>query len=288
MNRWVIAAGLLASVTTGAQDPPAKKEYPKDGVYWASSWREAQDEALYRNAPLHIAFHKDDSDACLQMANSVYTDKKFIEASRMWVNVAAHRVTSHTVEVSIKGKKVQVCERYWNIPCAAHSMCFEPPKRKYGVLDEFPFRVFADPEGKEMSRELGAKTADELIKAMDWHMARVQGPQLSAAEWIQARAFRADAEKSFNEKEWPKAVEAYTRLSKFVSEKVRLLGEDGLDKVNKEGEQLYMEAIQLAQADDKKKVDEGIKLFKKIANEFKPLPVAKKADEKYKGYTRRK
>jgi len=278
---------VLALLASGAQDPEAKKEYAKDGVLWAASWKEAQEEAFFRNVPIYIAFHKDESDPCLEMANTVYPDKKFIEASRMWVNVAAHRVTSHSVDVMIKGKKVSLCSRYWNIPCATHSMCYEPPKRKYGVLDECPFRIFADPESKELARELGAKSVDELLQAMAKIQERVPGAKITGPEWIQVQKLRGDGEKLLADKEWAKAIDAYTRLGKFATEKVKLMGEDGLERVGKEGEKLYVDAIQLAQSEDKKKIDEGVKLFRKIAKEFKPLPVAKKADEQAKAYSKR-
>jgi hypothetical protein len=279
MRRWAIAMGFLASVTTGAQDPPVKKDYPKDGVFWAASWKEAQDEAYFRNVPMHIAFHKDDSDPCLLMADSVYTEKKFIEASRMWVNVAAHKATSHAVDMTVNGKKVQVCERYWNIPCSAHSMCFDPPKRKYGVPDEFPFRIFTDPEGNTLGREPGAKTAEELIKKMERLLDQVPGPKLTVAEWLQVRTLRGDGEKAFNEKVWPKAIEAYTGLSKFAAEKAKKWGEDGLESVGKEGDQLYQEAFQLVHSVEKVKVEEGKKLLQKIAGDFQPLKAAKMAED---------
>ncbi|HEY3226054.1 MAG TPA: hypothetical protein VGK61_03540, partial [Planctomycetota bacterium] len=81
MNRGWVMSVLLAALATGAQDPAAKKEYAKDGVLWAASWKEAYDEAYLRNVPIFVAFHKDDSALCLAMADSVYTDKTFIEAS---------------------------------------------------------------------------------------------------------------------------------------------------------------------------------------------------------------
>src|SRR5206468_2189075 len=121
--------------------------------------------------------------ACLSMANTVYTEKKFIEASRMWVNLVAHLATSHTIEATVQGKKVQVCERYWNIPCSTHSTSFNPARRKYGLPAEYPSYVFADAGGVDIARATGRRTADELMQAMTKVMEQIPGDHLAAGEW---------------------------------------------------------------------------------------------------------
>ncbi|HTF56133.1 MAG TPA: hypothetical protein VK661_02600, partial [Planctomycetota bacterium] len=277
-RRWVFAV-ILAGLAIGAQDPAGKKEYPKDGVFWAASWKEAYDEAFLRNVPIFVAFHQDDSEACLSMANSVYTDKKLIEASRMWVNVIAHLAMGHTIEATVKGKKVQVCGRYWNIPCSAHSTSFNPAGRKYGFPAEYPSYVFADAGGVDLARATGRRTIDELMQAMIKVMEKVPGDHLSAAEWLQSKTARADAEQAFLGKEWPKAIELYTRLSKFELPRVRKWGEEGLEKTGKEGVHQFREAAKLAQSGEKAKVKEGKKLLEKISKDFKPLEAAKLAED---------
>jgi hypothetical protein len=52
------------------------------------------------------------------MESSTYTDKKYVEASRMWVNVAAHSEKGHEVDAMVGGKKVTVCTRR-----AGHHLC---------------------------------------------------------------------------------------------------------------------------------------------------------------------
>jgi hypothetical protein len=213
------------------------------------------------------------------MADSVYTDKTFIEASRMWVNVAAHHLTTHTIEATVKGKKVQVCSRYWNIPCAAHSMSFNPAGRKYGFPKEFPAYVFADAGAVDLGRAQGRKTADELIQGMTKVLAEIPGDHLSASEWAQFKTLRADAEQAFTDKEWAKAIESYTRLTRSELPRVHKWGEAGLEKTGQEGLHQFREAAKLAQSGEKAKVKDGKKLLKEIAKDFKPLEASKLAED---------
>jgi len=279
MKRGWVLLGALACLVIGAQDPAAKKEYAKDGVLWAASWKEAYDEAFFRNVPIFVAFHKDDSEPCRAMAETVYTDKVFIEASRMWVNVAAHQLTTHMIEATVNGKKVQVCARYWNIPCAAHSMSFNPAGRKYGVPKEFPAFVFADAGAVDLGRCQGRQTVEALIHGMTKVLTGMPGDHLSAAEWAQFKTLRADAEQAFTDKEWAKAIEAYTRLTRSELPRVHKWGEAGLEKTGKEGLHQFREAAKLAQSGEKAKVKDGKKLLKQIAKDFKPLEASKLAED---------
>ena len=58
------------------------------------------------------------------MESSTYPNSKFIESTRMWVNVAAHTEKGHEVDAVIGGKRVTVCDKYWNIPCESHSKSY--------------------------------------------------------------------------------------------------------------------------------------------------------------------
>src|SRR5690349_19171511 len=105
MKRIAISALVLAVASLGAQEGRRTvKDYPKDGVYWSKTWNEALKEAGGRNVPIFIAFHKDGSEDCDAMA-ALYRDKRFIECSRMWVNVVVHAGSAHDVDVEIGGKR---------------------------------------------------------------------------------------------------------------------------------------------------------------------------------------
>src|SRR5262245_1067807 len=117
------------------------------------------------------------------MESSTYTDKKFIEASRNWVNVVAHTESGHEVEAMVGGKKVTVCERYWNIPCSVHSDAYKQARNKYEGISGVPCTVLASPEGKELERQAGGKSASELSKAMEKVFAGVPGEKIGAVEW---------------------------------------------------------------------------------------------------------
>src|SRR5882762_7193054 len=114
------------------------------------------------------------------------------------------------------------------------------------------------------------------------HLERVPGPKLSGTEWLQARTLRADGEKSVTDKEWPKAIEAYTALVKFAIERVRKWGEDGLEEVNKEGLELLRVANLTIEAGEKGSLEAGKKMLRKIAKDFKPLSAAKLAEDRLK------
>src|SRR5687767_12148533 len=106
MKPIVLVTLLLATSGIGAQEGRrVANDYPKDGVYWSKSWKEAWGEAWGRNVPIFIAAHEDGSEGCAAMA-SMYREKRFIETSRMWVNLVVHAGTAHDVDVEIGGKKV--------------------------------------------------------------------------------------------------------------------------------------------------------------------------------------
>ncbi|HEY3226055.1 MAG TPA: hypothetical protein VGK61_03545 [Planctomycetota bacterium] len=207
------------------------------------------------------------------MESSTYTDKKYIEASRMWVNVACHNETGHEVDAMIAGKKVTVCERYWNIPCDAHSKGSSAARGKYTGITGVPCTVYADPEGKELSREVGGKSASELIKIQEKVLEKVPGDHVSVVEWNQAAKLLADADAAFEKGEWKKAVEGYTRVSKLPKKVLKEKGTAGLDKLETKGRELITEAKEKIATDK----EAARKLLRKVADDFKPLACAKEA-----------
>jgi len=207
------------------------------------------------------------------MESSTYTDKKFIEASRMWVNVACHSETGHEVDAIIGGKKVSVCERYWNLPCDAHSKGSSGARSKYTGITGVPCTVYADPEGKELEREVGGKSASELIKVQEKLLEKVPGEKISVVEWSQAAKLLADADAAFEKEEWKKAVEGYTKVSKLPKKALKEKGAAGLEKADAKGKELIAQAKEMIATDK----EAAKKLLSKVANDFKPLPCSKEA-----------
>ena len=207
------------------------------------------------------------------MESSTYPDRKYIESSRMWVNVAAHRETGHEVDAVIGAKKVTVCDRYWNLACAAHSTAYSDLGRKYEGITGMPTTVYADPEGKELAREVGGKGASELVKLQEGLLAKIPGEKISIVEWNAAKKLLEEADEAFAKSQWKKAIETFTKVSKFAKKALKEKGNEGLVRVEAKGAEMV--------ADAKKKLEsekeEALKILKSIAADFKPLGCAKEA-----------
>jgi len=206
------------------------------------------------------------------MESSTYTDKKYIESSRMWVNVAAHGEKTHEVEAMINGKKVTVCSAYWNIPCSYHSACYSASSKFPGITG-LPTTVYADPDGKEIGREVGGKSASELIKIQEKLFEKIPGDKISAVEWSQAAKLLADADAAFEKGEWKKAVEGYTKVSKLSKKALKEKGTAGLEKLETKGREIIAEAKEKIATDK----EAAKRLLRSVADDFKPLSCSKEA-----------
>ena len=206
------------------------------------------------------------------MESSTYPDKKYIESSRMWVNVAAHSEKTHQVDAIIGGKQVTVCSAYWNIPCEAHSKCYSASGRFEGIKG-LPTTVYTDPDGKEIGRAVGGKSASELIKMQKDLLEKIPGEKLSSVDWSSANKLIEEAESEFAKGEWKKAVEGFTKVSKRPQKVFKDKGTEGLNKLEEKGRELI--------ADAKGKVEtnkeEAKKILKIVINDFKPLACSKEA-----------
>src|SRR5687767_9940303 len=121
------------------------------------------------------------------MESSTYPDKKYIESSRMWVNVACHTEKTHAVDAVVNGKRVTVCSAYWNIPCEAHAKCYSASGNYPGITG-LPTTVYTDPEGKELQRVVGGKGSSELIKIQKELLEKIPGEKISVDEWNAAKS----------------------------------------------------------------------------------------------------
>jgi hypothetical protein len=206
------------------------------------------------------------------MESSTYPDKKYIESSRMWVNVAAHSEKTHQVDAIIGGKQVTVCSAYWNIPCEAHSKCYAASGQFPGITG-LPTTVYTDADGKEIGRAVGGKGASELIKMQKDLLEKIPGDKISIDEWNQAKKLLEEADSNLAKGEWKKSVEGFTKVSKLRQKLFKDKGAEGLNKLEEKGRELIGTA--------KEKVDtekeEAKKILKLVINDFKGLACAKEA-----------
>jgi hypothetical protein len=206
------------------------------------------------------------------MESSTYTDRKFIEASRAWVNVAAHEDVGHEVDAQVQGRKVTVCEHYWNIPCKSHQASYHQTRKQFEKIKDMPVTVLAAPNGKELGRELGLKSSSELMKSMEKVFNQVPGEKVGAVEWRQALKLVADGDAAFEKGEWKKSVEALLKVTKLPKKALKDLGAPGIQKLETKGRELIEDANQkLGEPEEKRK------LLKKVVEDFKPLSCAKEA-----------
>jgi hypothetical protein len=206
------------------------------------------------------------------MEASTYPDKKYIESSRMWVNVAAHSEKSHAVDAMVAGKRVTVCSAYWNIPCEAHSKCYSASSQ-FENIKGLPTTVYTDAAGKEIGRAVGGKSASELVKMQKDLLEQIPGEKLHATEWQAAKKLVDEAESAIGKTEWKKAVELYTRVGKLRAKVYKEKGAEGLAKLDEKGRELIEEAKGKVETEK----EEAKKLLKMVINDFKGLACSKEA-----------
>jgi hypothetical protein len=281
MAKRAAVAILLAALSVRAQDEGPKKlvkDYPKTGVYWATTWLSGCDEATARNVPLFIAHHKDGEPAC-EVEAQMYRDPKFIEKSRMFVNLPCHEGKGHDVDVMIEGRPHPRCERYIGIKCKDHDNVYLAVSVKYPLERTVPFRVFLTPEPKELAREGGGTTLEDLLKSMDKALTMVSGEKVHADDYRKYLELYAEGNNAFDAGEWQKAIKAYTAISKMSRDKLKIQGDDGLRKVNLKGHALLREAKAMAAKVTDRDYQKVKKVVRKIIADFKPLEVSKQAED---------
>jgi hypothetical protein len=276
MNSRVWAAAvILALPAPGGQDRAVRKDYPKDGVAWSADWAEAMTESRWRNVPVYVAYH-DDSEASVSMTRAVYADAKFIEASKMWVNVPVHSRGGHEVDVERGGGLVTVCDRFWNISCAVHvrhaaiADCFKDLKSR-------PAAVFTMTGLPVLGRLDGRATVSELLQAQQKVSAKWPGSRVPLAVWNEVKEIRAEGDRYFKDKAWRKSVDAYLRIKKARFGTLIELADECLRPVNEQGELLFGDAYK--KTVDPKTREDAKKVLRQIVKDFSPLKVAEKAQQ---------
>ncbi len=206
------------------------------------------------------------------MAESSYTNKNVIEASRNFVNVVAHEEVGHgSTEVLIGREKVKLCNEYHTISCEVHVKARSAVGKFFQGTIGLPATVFAEPGGKELTKKTGSMGAGELVKAMNSALAEVKGEKIPLALWNQAQQTVAAGQAAMEKKDFRKAVLAYTALSKMKGRTFKDITEEYLAKVVAAGEDEIKEAAALPEAAAKKKA------LQKIADDFKGTEISEKA-----------
>jgi hypothetical protein len=208
------------------------------------------------------------------MASAVYADAKFIEASRMWVNVPVHPRGGHEVEAIRNGGSVILCDRFWNVPCEVH-VRHAAAGVTFKELNGRPATVFTMMGLSELGRVEGRLTVQELLKAMEkvvW-----EGPRVPYPVWKDVRELRDEGDQYLKLKDWRKSIDAYLKIKKAKYKTLVELSDRLTAKVNTEGEVLLAEAINTAT--EPKKREEAKKALRKIVKDFSPLKVSKQAQE---------
>jgi hypothetical protein len=214
------------------------------------------------------------------MSESTFTDPKVIELSKNFVNVIAHRETSHgDHEVLVGKEKVKLCNEYYDIPCSVHTKGDAAVGKFFQGSFGTPSTVFADPSGKEISKVQGGLSSGELIKKMNEAQAAVSGEKISLTQWQSAQKFVADSEAFLAKGDTKKAVDAVVKLGRMKGAAFKTMSEEATAKVEDAGKKALSEALAMDNVEEKKKA------LKKIVDDYKPLAVsneAKKELEKLK------
>jgi hypothetical protein len=206
------------------------------------------------------------------MSDSTYTDPKFIELSKNFVNVVAHQETTHGTHEAVVGKeKVKLCNEYYDIPCDVHTKACSAINRFFSGTFGTPTTVFTDPSGKEISRVVGGASTGELSKKMNEALAKIDGEKVPLATWSSAKQLSAEAEAAFEKGDIKKAVEDWTKIGKIKGARFRVMSQDGLKKADESGDKALKDALALENVEDKKKA------LKKIVDDYKGCPVATEA-----------
>jgi hypothetical protein len=206
------------------------------------------------------------------MSETTFTDPKVIELSKSFVNVIAHRETGHGEHEAFVGKeKVKLCNEYYDIPCSVHTTGESVVGRFFQGTFGTPSTVFADPTGKEITKVTGMMSTGELIKKMNEVLGKVSGDKIPLGLWQSAHKFIADGDAALAKGDAKKAVEAYGRVGKMKGAAFKSMSDEASARAGEAGEKALSEALALENPEDKKKA------LRKIADDYKPLPVSLEA-----------
>jgi len=276
------ACAMAICVPSGtAQD---KKGQEKETPLWAESWEEAVKEATIRNVCILYHIHGDGAQKIQEMVDDVRKGS-YVQASKAFVNVIVNQNNGHGEEtVTVDGQEVRRCKRYGGIPCDSHVKMWESISKTGAVQGDnaqimIPQVWILGPGGSliEAKNSNGGNVipSSDVLKDAMQIMQKLGGEHMSYDKWLQMSAARGEWKRAWEKGDWKKAMAAALTLKKSSSKILRIEGEQGLNKMSDKGDELLSQAHSLLSSNP----EEGKKLYKKIAEEFKPLSASRKAAE---------
>jgi hypothetical protein len=208
-----------------------------------------------------------------------------VAASKNMVCVVGHAgakgwdTTHGSKEIKQGADKVRVCKIYPNIVCSDHVDIFK--ERAGAVFGDkvfaTPHHLYYTPTGEEMFRNAGVKSAQELAKDMTDALSKVTGTHVPKDEYDAAKAEIAKGAAHVKKDEIKKAIELFTKMANHKNVQLQPMGKKELDALSASGDARYNTALQTLETQGGE--EQAKKELKKIADEYAPLPCAKKAAE---------
>lgn len=273
--------GLAMSVSAGRAQDKKDKQDDKDAPLWAETWEDAVKEGTIRNVPILYHLHGDGMQTIVQQADEVRKGA-YVQGSRAFVNVIVNQQSGHGEDsVTVNGESVRRCKRYGGIPCDAHVKMWD----SVGKIDTdggqitIPQVWILGPGGSLIQAKTASAgsviSSTDVLKDAQTVMQKLGGEHMSYDKWMQMSAARGEWKRAWEKGDWKKAMTAALTLKKSSSKILRIEGEQGLNKMSDKGDELLTQAHQLLSSN----AEESKKLYKRIAEEFKPLSAARKAAE---------
>ncbi len=269
MKTSLLVGALVLAFAPAAMAQSKKGFGPGQGIEWQGDWEAAVKEATARNVPIVLTIHKDLCPNCKAMEEGTLKNTKVIELSKTFVNVVAHRDTTHgSTETLVGREKVKLCNDYGSIPCETHVKGWSAVGHFINGTFGTPTTIFCDPTGKELARHEGDPGTGEMVKKMTDALAKVEGEKILSSTWSQAAQVQADAEAAFEKGDYKKAVDLWTKLGKLKATAFRTMSQDGLKKTGDKAAEALKAALAIESVADKKAA------LKKVVDDFKGLPAA--------------
>lgn len=175
-SNWLLFSFLLVAATLGATlsmaRPAGAQDVvtdPENRIHWEKNLDAAFITAKKTHMPLFIAFHKDQSADCILLAEDYYTDPEVVKLSRSFLCLAASEEEHEDrVMKTADGRYSTVCAWFLHVECEDHQRVFAKACRSFlnNRPVEFPFHLFAHPDGNILDNMGMPETPADLAKVM--------------------------------------------------------------------------------------------------------------------------
>lgn len=218
------------------------------------------------------------------MESSTLPAKDVVTQSRAFVMCVVFDEREHKEEdVKIGKETVKRCSIFKTISCEDHVNVYKGGRNAFENVASTPTVVLADPDGKEISRKVGAPGSTELVEMMKAAVKKV-GPGITTDEWAKTQAEIAKAKEDLEKGKIQDAIKVFEKLGKAKNEGLKGMGAEGMAAVNDKGNKAIDEAIGMSMEDAKKALKKiiadykGSDAGKRAADELKRLEGAPKPD----------